>query len=143
MTENRIGIELDACAKMPSKAHIDDAGFDLYAPYNITVPAHGYAIVNTGVHMALPTGTYGNIKSKSGLNMHYDITADEGVVDAGYTGAIVVKLRNHSAFDYDFAAGDKIAQLVITPFVMPEVITTTNRLQETERGDNGFGSSGR
>lgn len=143
MTENRISIELDDCAKMPSKAHMDDAGFDLYAPYNFTVPAHGCAIVGTGVHIALPAGTYGNIKSKSGLNMRYDITADEGVVDAGYTGDIVVKLRNHSAFDYDFVAGDKIAQLVITQLVVPEVIMTTNRLQETERGDNGFGSSGR
>lgn len=84
----------------------------------------------------------GFIKSKSGLNVRHGLTA-EGVIDAGYTGSIVVKLYNHTAEDYIFEAGDKIAQLVILRLADVDELETVDELEATERGDGGFGSTGR
>lgn len=81
------------------------------------------------------------IKSKSGLNVKYGITS-EGVIDAGYTGSIVVCLHNTSDYDYNFTAGDKISQLVILPIITPTV-KLVDEFPVTDRGDNGFGSTGR
>ena len=84
----------------------------------------------------------GFIKSKSGLNVKHDLITD-GVVDAGYTGSVVVKLYNLGGFDYKVDKGDKIAQLVILPCYIPDELTVVDRFKETDRGNNGFGSSGR
>ena len=106
------------------------------------IPARGSATFDTGVHVALPAGTAGFLKSKSGLNVKHGITS-EGVIDTGYTGSIVAKLYNHSSEDYTIRSGDKITQLVVLPVIIPERLVTVERLDETERGDGGFGSSGR
>ena len=134
-------IELDPGALMPTRAHDSDAGLDLYACVEQVVPARGSAIFETGVHVELPPGTVGMVKSKSGLNVKHDITS-EGVIDEGYTGEIVVKLYNHGPKDYQVERGDKISQLVILPILRPE-IEIVEELEETERGDGGFGSTGR
>ena len=84
-------IKLDYWGIMPTRAHDTDAGLDLYAPHNEIVPAHGFALFDTGVHVQLPPNTAGMLKSKSGLNVKHGITS-EGVIDEGYTGSIVVKL---------------------------------------------------
>lgn len=136
-----INIMLDAGAKMPTRAHEDDAGLDLYAKEAQVIPAKESAIFDTGVHVELPAGTVGLIKSKSGLNVKFGLTSD-GVIDAGYTGSIVVKLYNNSGYDYKVKAGDKISQLVIVPVLTPSPVLV-NRFRDSERGDNGFGSSGR
>ena len=81
------------------------------------------------------------MKSKSGLNIKHDLTG-EGVIDSGYTGSIVVKLYNDSDTDYEVQSGDKISQLVILPIAMPD-LELVDSFEQTERGDNGFGSSGR
>ena len=113
-------IMLDQGAKMPTRAHTWDAGLDLYTPSEVWVPKSicslsgdssvhiGYAIIDTGVHVEIPEGCVGFIKSKSGLNVKHGLTA-EGVIDAHYTGSIVVKLYNHTDCAYRFNAGDKIA----------------------------------
>ena len=137
----KIKIKLDEGAKMPTRAHETDAGLDIYAREDKIVPARESAIFDTGVHIELPVGTVGMLKSKSGLNVKYGITS-EGVIDVGYTGSIVVKLYNHSGIDYRVKAGDKISQLVIHPILTPTPYLVGS-LEETERGDNGFGSSGR
>ena len=134
-------IELDPKAIMPTRAHDNDAGLDLYACEEQVVPARGAAIFETGVHVELPPGTVGMVKSKSGLNVKHDITS-EGVIDEGYTGEIVVKLYNHGPEDYRVERGDKISQLVILPILRPE-LEVVEELEETERGDDGFGSTGR
>ena len=134
-------IKLDEGAKMPTRAHPTDAGMDLYARETQIVPAREYAIFDTGVHIELPEGTVGMLKSKSGLNVRYGIVS-EGVIDVGYTGSIVAKLYNHSGRDYKVNAGDKITQLVIMPIITPE-LEVVDELEATDRGDNGFGSSGR
>lgn len=137
----KIKIKLDEGARIPTRAHSTDAGLDIYARDEQIVPAKESAIFDTGVHIELPEGTVGMLKSKSGLNVKYGIVS-EGVIDVGYTGSIVVKLYNHSGFDYRVKAGDKISQLVIMPILTPTPYLVES-LEETERGDNGFGSSGR
>ena len=134
-------IKLDTGAHMPTRAHDDDAGLDLYAREGKIVPAGGAAKFDTGVHIELPNRTAGMLKSKSGLNVKHGIVS-EGVIDVGYTGSIVVKLYNNSRFDYKVNAGDKISQLVILPILTP-TLELVDTLDDTERGDNGFGSSGR
>ena len=135
-------IILDENAKMPTKAHSTDAGYDLYARDTQVVGAKESATFDTGVHIELPIGTVGMLKSKSGLNVRYGITS-EGVIDVGYTGSIVVKLYNHSGIDYKVNAGDKITQLVILPLADVGELEIVNEFEETERGTGGFGSSGK
>lgn len=133
-------IKLDPGAYMPERAHVLDAGLDLRTPVDVVIPAGGSAVVDTGVHVAIPMGYVGMLKSKSGLNIKNGITS-EGVIDAGYTGAIVAKLYNNGDDDKELKAGQKVTQLVIIPIATPELELVTV-LPETERGENGFGSTG-
>lgn len=135
-------VKLDDGAIIPTRAHDLDAGYDLYARETQIVPAKESAVFDTGVHVAIPAGYYGAIKSKSGLNVKHGVTGEGGVIDAGYTGSIVVKLYNHSGFDYTVNKGDKISQLIIQAIITPE-IEVVDSLEETERGNNGFGSTGK
>lgn len=141
MQNDVVKVMLDEGAKMPTKAHETDAGFDLYARETIEVKSYGSTVFDTGVHIELPPKSVGFLKSKSGLNVKYGITS-EGVIDVGYTGSIKVKLYNNSPYDYKVYAGDKISQLVILPILTP-TLEETDSFEATERGDNGFGSSGR
>ena len=133
-------IKLDEGAKV-SRAHDADAGLDLHARETKVIPAKGSAIFDTGVHVEIPRGATGLVLSKSGLNVKNGLTS-EGVIDAGYTGSIVVKLYNNSKVDYTVNKGDKISQLVIVPIFTP-VLELVDELEDTERGNCGFGSSGR
>lgn len=135
-------IMLDDGAIMPTRAHAHDAGLDLYAQEGRIIEAKESAIFDTGVHVLIPEGYVGLLMSKSGLNVKYGLTS-EGVIDASYTGSIVVKLYNNSGFDYHVRTGDKISQLLIMPIETPELVTVEEFEEETERGANGFGSSGR
>lgn len=134
-------IKLDDGAYMPERAHDTDAGLDIRSPIAATVFPKDSVIIDTGVHIELPPNTVGMLKSKSGLNVKHDITS-EGVIDVGYTGSIVVKLYNHGNNPYSVKRGDKITQLVIMPIVYPKIELVEN-LEETERGNGGFGSTGR
>lgn len=134
---------LDVGAYAPQYAHEADAGMDLRTPVAVIVPAHGSCEIDTGVHVEIPTGFVGFLKSKSGLNVKFGLTS-EGVIDAGYTGSIVVKLYNNSNEDYVFSRGDKISQLVILPILHENLIKVDiGEFEKTERGDNGFGSTGK
>lgn len=134
-------IMLDDGAYMPTRGHRTDAGLDLRTPKAVTIPAYGSVAVDTGVHVALPHGCAGLLVSKSGLNVKHDITST-GLIDEEYTGSIVVKLYNHGVEDYAFEAGDKVTQLVVLP-VVREPLERVSAFKGTERGDNGFGSTGR
>ena len=136
-------VMLDAGAYMPERAHDLDAGYDLRMPDGldeVTLYGGSAVIIDTGVHMAIPKGYVGFIKSKSGLNVKNDLTAT-GVVDAGYTGSIVVKLYNHGRYIKKFHSGDKLTQIVILPISTPD-LELVDSLEDTERGANGFGSTG-
>ena len=135
-------IKLEPWAYMPERAHSTDAGADLRVPYNTTIMPKSSVVIDTGVHIELPPNTMGVLKSKSGLNVKHDITTVDGVIDVGYTGSIAVKLFNHSDKPYELKAGDKISQLVIVPILTPN-FELVDELDETERGNGGFGSTGR
>ena len=144
---DKIKIKLDEGAKMPSRAHDTDAGLDIFARESQIVLAKSSVTLDTGVHIEIPKGYAGFLKSKSGLNVKHGITS-EGVIDCGYTGSICVKLYNNSFTDYKVEAGDKISQLVILPIAHDftlELVETEAELYggDTERGNGGFGSSGR
>jgi dUTP pyrophosphatase len=134
-------IMLNNDAYMPTRTYKTDAGLDLRTPVAVTVPAYSNVTVDTGVHVALPHGCAGLLVSKSGLNVKHSITST-GLIDEEYTGSIVVKLYNHGGEDYGFEAGDKITQLVVIPVVC-ESAEQVSAFNATERGDNGFGSTGR
>lgn len=141
----RINYMLDKGAFEPLHGHKADAGFDLRLPdkgheFMYILPGQS-TIIDTGVHFEIPEGYVGFIKSKSGLNVKKGLLA-EGVIDAGYTGSVVVKMYNHSDRSVRFAPGDKITQIVFLP--IPEVeLNLVDKFAETERGDGGFGSTGR
>jgi dUTP pyrophosphatase len=137
----KMKIKLDTGARIPTRAHATDAGLDLYARESQIVRAKDSAKFDTGVHIELPHGTTGFLKSKSGLNVNNGITS-EGVIDEGYTGSIVVKLYNNSENDFKVKAGQKISQLVILPVVIPETLEIVQELENTDRGEGGFGSTG-
>lgn len=134
-------IKLDKGAFIPVRAHGTDAGADLRSPIDTVVPAMGSRVIDTGVHIQLPHGYVGMLKSKSGLNVKFGITS-EGVIDEGYTGQITVKLYNHSNYPYTVTRGDKITQLVIIPCEYVD-FDLVDDLEDSERGDDGFGSTGR
>lgn len=137
-------IFLEENAKMPERAYNSDAGLDLFSREAALIPARGEAIFDTGVHIAIPFGYAGFLKSKSGLNVKYGLTS-EGVIDSSYRGSIVVKLYNNSGKDYFVNKGDKISQIVILPVDLSklELVNDVNFLGETDRGKNGFGSTGK
>lgn len=135
-----INIMLDVGAYMPERAHKDDAGLDLRSPIEVVIKAGEAAVIDTGVHIEIPSGYVGMLKSKSGLNVKYSLLS-EGVIDSGYTGSIIIKLYNHGKCDMMVEKGDKISQLVILPIITP-IPHVVDKMDETERGNNGFGSTG-
>lgn len=132
---------LDEGAYLPQRAHDTDAGLDLRTPVDAYVRAGGSTVIDTGVHIQLPPGTAGMLKSKSGLNVKDGIVS-EGVIDEGYTGTILVKLYNHGTEAKQFSRGDKITQLVVLPVLYVNV-EHVEEIQGGDRGDGGFGSTGR
>ena len=134
-------IKLDKDAYMPERAHEQDAGYDLRTPLRFVLHPHSSATIDTGVHVQIPDGYAGFLKAKSGLNVKHDITGT-GVIDSGYTGSIRVKLYNNGDIPHVFEVGDKLIQLVILPVLTPD-LELVNDLEETERGSDGFGSTGR
>ena len=130
-----LNVKLDPGAYLPQRAHDTDAGLDLRTPVDAYVRAGGSTVIDTGVHIQLPPGTVGMLKSKSGI-------VSEGVIDEGYTGTILVKLYNHGTEAKQFSRGDKITQLVVLPVLYPRVEQAED-IQGGPRGDNGYGSTGR
>lgn len=137
----KLRVRLDEGAYLPQRAHDTDAGLDLRTPVDAYVRAGGCTVIDTGVHIQLPHGTVGMLKSKSGLNVKDGIVS-EGVIDEGYTGTILVKLYNHGTEAKQFGRGDKITQLVVLPVLYVKV-EQAEELDGGDRGDNGFGSTGR
>lgn len=139
---HKMKIKLDAGAYEPIREHSTDAGLDIRARDIQIVPAKSHAVFHTGVHVKLPKGTAGLLVSKSGLNVKNGITST-GLIDEGYSGEIIVKLYNHSGYDYRVNMGDKITQLVIVPVLYEDVEIVNDLQMDSERGDNGIGSTGR
>ena len=135
-------IKLDKGAFEPVRAHQTDAGLDIKSRESCVVRARSSRILHTGVYVQIPHWHCGLLVSKSGLNTNHDITST-GLIDEGYDGEIVVKLYNHGSEDYYVRRGDKISQLVVLPCEYERVEIVDDFDSKSERGSNGFGSSGR
>lgn len=139
----KLKVILEKYAKMPTKAFGTDAGYDLYSNQAFTeIKPHTGECFRTGVHILIPEGYCGLLVSKSGLNVRHGITS-EGLIDSSYTGEIIAKLYNNSDKSYTVFKGDKITQIVILPIPQTELEQVEDFEELTERGDKGFGSSGR
>jgi dUTP pyrophosphatase len=128
----------------PVYAKPGDAGADLRSTQAVTIPAGERLLVPTGVSIALPAGYVGLVHPRSGLAAKHGITVlnTPGTIDAGYRGEIMVILYNSSDVDFDVAVGDRIAQLLIQTVETAKFVAV-EKLPESERGETGFGSSGR
>ena len=136
---------LEADARLPSRSYDDDAGFDLYAAEAVTVPAGGRASVRTGIALEVPERHAGLVLPRSGLAAKHGIALVNapGLIDAGYRGEVRVLLLNTDAGeDFEIAVGDRIAQLLVVRVEAPDVVEV-DELATSDRGEAGFGSSGR
>ena len=145
MTDNTLQIEkLTSDAVAPTYAHEDDAGMDLRASEEATIPARSRALVGTGIAIALPHGHVGLVHPRSGLAAKHGITVlnAPGTIDAGYRGEVKVILLNTSDEAFNVAIGDRIAQLVVQKVEHPAVEVVALLDGDTARGAGGFGSTG-
>lgn len=134
--------KLDQNATIPTRT-LRSAGYDLYSiETGIIPPNGGYKIFHTGIAMKVPDGYCGKIFSRSGLSCKYNLEHGAGVIDEDYTGEIMVKVNNFGKEEYTVNVGDRIAQIVLFKCLQVSMIEVSS-LDETERGTNGFGSSGK
>ncbi len=131
---------LSPSATLPTRAHDDDAGLDLYLSEDLIVGPGQGAMASTGVAMAIEKGFVGMIADRSSLGKKGLKTAG-GIIDAGYRGEIKVIVRNLTVEEMRFQKGERIAQLLILPIATPKV-EEVNDLDQTKRGSGGFGSTG-
>ena len=132
---------LTSTATIPTRGSEQAAGLDLYADGNFVVKAGTHAIIPTGVAVAIPDGYCGQVWPRSGVSVRYGVDVLAGVIDSDYTGEIKVVLQA-GANDFEIGQGDRIAQLLIVPASMLQCVEV-NSLDDTARGNGGFGSTGR
>ncbi len=128
--------------KALTRAHPTDAGLDIKSSEDIVIDARQSALVSTGLKIAIKEGYVGILKSRSGLAVRNGIDVAAGVIDSAYRGEVKILLRNNSNEPYHVQIGDKIAQLVTLQICL-DAYEVVDELDESERGSNGFGSSGR
>ena len=137
--------KLNNLAKTPTRGSDYAAGYDLYAAteYNIIIQPHQTVKIGTGIATAIPQGYFGGIFARSGLATKKGLAPANkvGVIDSDYRGELIVALHNDTDIVQEVAAGDRIAQLIILPFVSVNFIQVDD-LDDTERGSGGFGSTG-
>ncbi len=124
----------------PTKGSIDAAGYDLYSAYNCVIPKNGRQLIMTDIIIAIPKGCYGRIAPRSGLALRHSIDVGAGVIDRDYRGTIAVLLLNNSKDDFKISRGERVAQLIIELTAETELIEA--KLDVTQRGEDGFGSTG-
>ncbi|MFE0747349.1 dUTP diphosphatase [Gordonia sp. NPDC058843] len=135
---------LDPDLPLPTRAHPGDAGVDLYSTIDLELPAGRRQLVGTGIAVALPFGTVGLIHPRSGLAARAGLSVvnTPGTIDAGYRGEIKVCLINHDPEQtISISRGDRIAQLIVQRVELPDFVEV-DELDDTARGDGGYGSSG-
>lgn len=130
-------------ARLPARAHEDDAGYDLTSVEAVTLAPGERALVATGIAIELPARHAGLVVPRSGLAARHGISVVNapGLIDAGYRGEVKVILLNTGAEPFEVAVGDRIAQLVVAPVAVPDVVEASE-LGESGRGTGGFGSTG-
>lgn len=133
---------LDTCAKLPVRASTGAAGYDLHALNDGVIEARSQSGIKTGIAIAVPDGHYGRIAPRSGLAFRDKLDVMAGVIDSDYRGEVVVILFNHSDKPFSFKSGDRIAQLILEKCSTPPV-KLVDDLDNTSRGEGGFGSTGK
>jgi len=134
---------MHSLAKLPRRASAGAAGYDLTSTETVSIFPGTRGVVSTGVSVKLPPGVYGRVAPRSGLAVKDGIQVGAGVIDADYRGEIKVLLFNHSNDHvFNVSPGDRVAQLICERCELPEVIQV-DELDETERGEGKFGSTGR
>ena len=134
--------KLNQDAKLPSYAHKGDAGMDIFSCIDETLLPNERKTISTGISIEIPEGYVALIWDKSGLASKQGIKTMAGVCDANYRGEYKIVLLNTSSENFNIKKGDKIAQILIQPIENAE-IEEVKELNETERNDGGFGSSGK
>jgi dUTP pyrophosphatase len=140
--------KLTETAIIPTKAHEEDAGFDLYADEDKIIPAQSREAIHTSIAIELPDlkeenrEIYVRIAPRSGLSVKSGIDIFAGVIDRGYTGELVVCMFNSSKEEFKVNKGDKIAQMIPT-IIYKDNLVEVKELGESKRGEKGFGSSGK
>lgn len=128
-------------AKLPSKKHDDDAGFDLSSDEDFTIEPWNKYLVSSGICFTVPPGTYGQIAPRSGMSMK-GVFVNAGVIDRNYTGEVKILLFNMTSEPLTFKQGDRVAQLIVKKIENPKVVECVEGLTATDRGSDGFGSTG-
>jgi len=129
-------------AKIPKYALKDDVALDLFCVEKTELKPNEIKMISTGIAMEIPRGYAGLIWDKSGLAGKYGIKTMGGVIDSGYRGEIKVVITNFSDKKYIFEEGEKVAQIIIQKVEQPEIFEV-EELNESERGENNFGSTGK
>jgi len=142
MTEKEVVFEkVDEDAKIPEKQHACDIGYDIYACEDTTIEKGEVKTVPTGLKMSLPRKIEAQIRPRSGLSLSgLEIMNSPGTIDPGFRGEVKVIMANLIGDDFTVGKGDRIAQMVFNKVEHPEIVE--GRLDETERGSGGFGSTG-
>ena len=131
----------DSSAQLPTKGFKQAAGYDLYSIEDKVIPAQGKTFINTQLSMVIPQGTYGHIAPRSGLAAKHHIDVGAGVIDADYCGIVHVLLFNLGKEDFQVKKGNRITQLILEK-ISNAKIEEKETLDDTQRGQQGFGSSG-
>ena len=134
--------KLDERAKLPSYAHPGDAGLDIYALEDTTIPAGHRETIRTGIALAVPDGCVGLVWDKGGPAFKYGLKSLGGVVDAGYRGELMICLFNTSKEPYTFKSGEKLVQFLIQQ-VERVSVSEVSELDDTSRSDGRWGSTGK
>jgi dUTP pyrophosphatase len=134
-------------AVLPERNHkqtlTGDSGYDVTAVEDTVIPARGAIVVPVGLRLAyVPPGFWIRIESRSGLQFKHGLQAFNGIIDSSYRGDMGIRMLNHSDSDYIVKKGDRVAQLVLYPLIALES-GFADEVQETQRGEKGFGSSGK
>lgn len=135
--------KLNEEAIIPNFAHKGDAGMDLYSIEELVIPSTETRLIKTGISIQLPKNTEAQVRPRSGLALKHSITVlnTPGTIDEGYRGEIGIILINHGKEDFVVTKGMKIAQMVIKP-IYDINIEEVEELDDTDRGQGGFGSTG-
>lgn len=123
------------------RSHEGDAGLDLRCAEGFLLPAHSTRFVPCGIRVELPSGTFGAIRSRSGLARTRGVNVIDGTVDEGFRGEVGVTMRNDGDVDMRFERGERICQMVVVPYV-PVATEPADELSRSERGTDGYGSTG-
>jgi dUTP pyrophosphatase len=137
-------VKMNEDAILPAYSKLGDAGMDIYSYEDAFLSYGDRKVIHTSVKIKIPEGTVGFVCPRSGLAAKSGITVANapGVVDSGFSGELCVILQNHDIHGYQVMKGDRIAQLVIIPYVRCEIVEKQEITINTERGEDGFGSTG-